>query len=208
MVNVQDSSPHHSVNLMTWTTGYKLSDIIIIYIFRERIYDANEFDIGWWVSIRTLLPWSFRMSAIISLVQGLIFTFVEFHNEGPHSTAHCSAQGLWGADCVTLLKLCWTHVRSKVDFGFVVYGSARPSALESLGRVVKRSTTCLGAFRTSRMPSLHVEASEMPFYLRRQQLSLQCIVKLRSNPSNPAFHCVFGSGFSRMFEATKHHRKS
>ena len=37
----------------------------------------------------------------------------------------------WGADTATLLKLYRTHVRSKLDFGCVVYGSARPSALES-----------------------------------------------------------------------------
>ena len=43
----------------------------------------------------------------------------------------------WGADSATLLKLYRTHVRSKLDFGCVVYGSARPSALESLDRVQK-----------------------------------------------------------------------
>ena len=46
-----------------------------------------------------------------------------------------------------------------------------------------------------------MEAGELPLNLRRQQLSLQYIVKLRSNPSNPAFQCVFNSGFSRLFEA-------
>ena len=103
---------------------------------------------------------------------------------------------------MTLLKLYRTHVRSKLDFGCVVYGSARPSALESLDRVQNAALrTCLGAFRTSPIPSLHVEAGEMPLNLRRQQLSLQYIVKLRSNPSDPAFHCVFSSGFSRLFEA-------
>ena len=108
----------------------------------------------------------------------------------------------WGADSATLLKLYRTHVRSKLDFDFVVYGSARPSALESLDRVQNAALrTCLGAFRTSPIPSLHVEAGELSLNLRRQQLSPQYIVKLRSNPSNPAFHCVFNSGFSRLFEA-------
>ena len=83
-----------------------------------------------------------------------------------------------------------------------MYGSARPSALESLGRVQNAALrTCLGAIHTSPIPSLHVEAGELPLHLRRQQLSIQYIVKLRSNPSNPAFHCVFNSGFSRLFEA-------
>ena len=50
----------------------------------------------------------------------------------------------WGADSATLLKLCRTHVRSKLDFGCVVYGSARPSSLESLDRVQNAALrTCL-----------------------------------------------------------------
>jgi len=40
----------------------------------------------------------------------------------------------------------------------------------------------------------------MPLNLRRQQLSLQYIIKLRLNPSNPAFNCVFNTGFSCLFE--------
>ena len=89
----------------------------------------------------------------------------------------------WGAGNATLLKIYRSHIRSKLDFGCVVYGSARPSALESLDRVQNAALhTCLGAFRTSPIPSLHVEAGELPLYLRRQQLSLQYIVKLRSNP--------------------------
>ena len=74
--------------------------------------------------------------------------------------------------------------------------------MESLDRVQNAALrTCLGAFRTSPIPSLHVEAGELPPNLRRQQLSLQYVVKLRSNPSNPAFNCVFNTGFSRLFEA-------
>jgi ribonuclease HI len=46
-----------------------------------------------------------------------------------------------------------------------------------------------------------VEAGELPLNLRRQQLSLQYITKLRSNPANPAFSCVFGTSFRPLFEA-------
>ena len=64
--------------------------------------------------------------------------------------------------------------------------------------------TCLWAFRTSPVSSPHVEAGELPLELRRQQLSLQYISKLRSNPSNPTFSCVFGTAFNRLFEAGPH----
>jgi len=82
----------------------------------------------------------------------------------------------WGADCATLLK---SHVRSKLVYGFVVYGSARKSVLKSLDRVQNAALrTCLGSFRTSPVASLHVEAGELPLELRRQQLCLQYICKL------------------------------
>ena len=111
----------------------------------------------------------------------------------------------WGADCATLLKLYRSHVRSKLDYGCVVYGSARKTVLETLDRVQNAALrTCLGAFRTSPVSSLHVEAGELPPELRRQQLSLQYIAKLRSNPSNPTFSCVFGTAFNRLFEARPH----
>jgi hypothetical protein len=42
---------------------------------------------------------------------------------------------------------------------------------------------------------------ELPLSLRRPQLSLQYIVKLRSNPANPAFSCVINTGFGRLFAA-------
>jgi hypothetical protein len=104
-----------------------------------------------------------------------------------------------------LLKLYRSHVRPKLDCGCVVYGSARKSVLVSLDRVQNAALrTCLGAFRTSPVSSLHVEAGELPLELRRQQLSLQYISKLRSNPRNPTFSCVFGTASNCLFEARPH----
>jgi len=76
--------------------------------------------------------------------------------------------------------LCdFAHVRSKLDYGCVVYGSVRKSVLESLDRVQNAALrTCLGAFRMSPVASLHMEAGELPIELRRQQLCLQYICKL------------------------------
>jgi len=95
-----------------------------------------------------------------------------------------------------------SHVRSKLDYGCVVYGSARKSVLESIARVQNTALrTCLGAFRTSPVSCLHVEAGELLLELRRQQLYLQYISKLSSNPCNPDFSNVFDTGFRRLFEA-------
>ena len=42
------------------------------------------------------------------------------------------------------------------------------------------------AFRTSPVASLYVEADEPSLYSRRVKLSLQYVIRLSANPSNPA----------------------
>ncbi len=48
----------------------------------------------------------------------------------------------WGADCATLLKLYRSHIRSKLDYGCIVYGSARV-ILAIIGSSAKRCRTHL-----------------------------------------------------------------
>ena len=69
---------------------------------------------------------------------------------------------------------------------------ARPSYLKMLNTVHHQGLRlALGAFRTSPVESLYVEAGELPLEQRRIKLSLQYITKLKSTPSNPAYNCVF-----------------
>ena len=49
----------------------------------------------------------------------------------------------------------------------------------------------LGAFRTSPVESLYVEAEEPSLYLRREKLTLQYAIRLAANPSNPAHKITF-----------------
>lgn len=111
----------------------------------------------------------------------------------------------WGADSPTLLKLYQAQVRSKLDYGCIVYGSARSSYIDSLDRIQNLALRiCLGAFRTSPVQSLHVESHVMPLHLRRDKLALQYITKLRSNPLNPAYDVVFKPALKTLFETKPH----
>ena len=75
-----------------------------------------------------------------------------------------------------------------------MYGSARPSYIKRLDTVHNQGLRlCLGAFRTSPVHSLYVEANEPPLGMRRTRLSLQYGVKLMSNEVNPAYSAVFQS---------------
>ena len=98
----------------------------------------------------------------------------------------------WGADTTVLLRLYRALVRSKLDYGCVVYSSARKSYLKKLEPIQNQALRlCLGAFRTSPMQSLYIEANEPPLYLRWEKLSLQYALKLKSNMGNPTYEVAF-----------------
>ena len=64
----------------------------------------------------------------------------------------------WGADRKVLLRSYRALIRSKLDYGCIVYGSARPSYIKQLDTVHKQGLRlCLGAFRTSPVQILYVE---------------------------------------------------
>ena len=98
----------------------------------------------------------------------------------------------YGSDKSTLLKLYRSLVRSKLDYGCIVYGSAGPDTLKKLDPVHNQGLRLsLGAFRSSPVESLYVEAHEPPLEVRREKLILQYLLKLKANPENPAYDVVF-----------------
>ena len=116
----------------------------------------------------------------------------------PHITTHkkkCKkalnilkvvAHSEWGADRKVLLRLYRSLIRSKLDYGSVVYVSARKSYLKILDTIHNEGLRLvLGAFRTSPVNSLYVEANKPSLYNKRQNLALQYILKLKCNPLNP-----------------------
>jgi len=106
----------------------------------------------------------------------------------------------WGADQDTLLHLYRSLIRSKLDYGCIVYGSARKSYECSILLKNHALRLCLGAFRTSPASSLCVEANEPPLQLRRKKLSLQYTLKLSANQSNRAHKTVFNYNFKTSFD--------
>ena len=98
----------------------------------------------------------------------------------------------WGADRIVLLQMYRSLIRSKLDYGSIVYGSARKSYLMMLDTVHHQGLQlALGAFRTSPVESLYVEAEEPSLYLRREKLALQYAIRLAANPSNPTLKVTF-----------------
>ena len=106
----------------------------------------------------------------------------------------------WGGDRTTLLRIYRSHIRSKLDYGCIVYGSARRSYLAVLDPIANQGLRlCSGAFRTSPIESLQVETGEPSLETRRLKLSLQYYKKMKANPENPAYSCVVNPEYKRLF---------
>ena len=111
--------------------------------------------------------------------------------------SHCD----WGGDKKTLLNLYRSLVHSKLDYGCIIYGSARKSYLKKLDTIHHQGLRlALGAIRTSPVQSLYSEAQEPSLYDRRKKLSLQYVTKLASNPSNPVYNDIFNSPNKVLFQ--------
>ena len=107
----------------------------------------------------------------------------------------------WGGDKKTLLNLYRSLVRSKLDYGCIICGSAWKSYLKKLDTIHHQSLRlALGAFRTSPVQSLYSEAQELSLYDRRKKLSLQYVAKVASNPNNPDYNDIFNSPNKVLFE--------
>ncbi|GBO21011.1 hypothetical protein AVEN_136294-1, partial [Araneus ventricosus] len=108
----------------------------------------------------------------------------------------------WGADRSCLLRVYRSIIRSMIDYGSVVYGSARPSYLKRLDYVHHQALRLsLGAFRTSPIPSLYAEAFEPSLSSRRDKLSLSYYFRILSNDKHPLRGTLLNGNNNRLFNA-------
>lgn len=94
----------------------------------------------------------------------------------------------WGADQEMLMHLYRALVRSRLDYGAIVYGSACDTTLKTLDVIpndAMRAAT--GALKSSPIASLQVLTNEKPLKLRRQLQALKFYFKKRGQLSNPGF---------------------
>ena len=97
----------------------------------------------------------------------------------------------WGGDRDTLLMLDRAIVRSKLDYGCSVYGTASNTNLRQLDSIHNSGLTlALGAFCTSSISSLYTEANETPLEERRLKLSMHYYLKTRACVDNTAYHAL------------------
>ncbi|XP_044745062.1 uncharacterized protein LOC123306925 [Coccinella septempunctata] len=97
----------------------------------------------------------------------------------------------WGCDEEILLKFYRSLIRSRLDYGSMLYSTSSKSNLKLLNSIPNTALRLsLGAFRSSPSISLHVEAQEFPLNFRRQQNLLTYISKVSALPNHPVRHLL------------------
>lgn len=94
----------------------------------------------------------------------------------------------WGADRATLTKLYRSLVRSRLDYGSQVYGSASKVLLQCLDPLHNEGLRIVsGAFRSSPVSSLYVELNEPSLEHRRLRLMYSYYFSIVARPAHVSY---------------------
>lgn len=98
----------------------------------------------------------------------------------------------WGADSNVILSTYKAIIRSKLDYGAVIYQTAKATLLNSLNSIHSAGLRLgIGAYRTSPISSILVETNEEPLHIRRRKLCFSYASRISATPNNPAYKNVF-----------------
>jgi hypothetical protein len=106
----------------------------------------------------------------------------------------------WGGDRTIMLRLYRSLVRSKLDYGSFIYGSATQGKLRILDPVHHEGIRlATGAFRTSPVVSLYAESGEPSLSVRRKLLC-NYASKLAAYIHHPSYSAFFRPAFGNHYE--------
>ena len=111
----------------------------------------------------------------------------------------------WGADRQSLLRVYRATTRAQLDYGCQVYASAPERFLKKLDAIHHQAIRlCTGAFRSSPIPSLLADASELSLENRRKQLILQLYYRQQRLPDSPPSVTSADSSYDPLFQDDPH----
>ena len=107
----------------------------------------------------------------------------------------------WGADTEVGMRLYRALIRSRIDYGSIVYGSASTQDLRTVETIANDALRIItGAFRTSPVSSMKVLVHEPPLDLRRDVLRCQYFYKIKHHIQSPAFYSVVNQDLVHFFQ--------
>ena len=111
--------------------------------------------------------------------------------------------------CTQLLRIYRSITRAKMDYGCPIYGTASKTALKILNTAHHQALRlCTGAFRTSPVESLYIEANEPSLQDRRDMLSLQYYTRVCRLPDSTVMKCLRNSTLDARYTNSKGKPKS
>ncbi|GFT04298.1 putative RNA-directed DNA polymerase from transposon X-element [Trichonephila clavipes] len=111
----------------------------------------------------------------------------------------------WGVDRTSQLRIYESIVLCRINYVFVVYGSARDSMLKRFDTVHHAALRiCSDAFRTSLVQSLYVTCNQLSLDFRWNKLALTYYFKILSLPSHPLKNGNFSIGIKRNYDSRSH----
>lgn len=107
----------------------------------------------------------------------------------------------WGAEHQIIKNTYVAFIRSKIDYGSIIYDSAKKKILDILSPINNTAARLsIGAFRSSPTESILCEAQLPTLECRRKELSLNYALKIASTPKNPCYDKIFSEKFSQKFK--------
>ena len=89
----------------------------------------------------------------------------------------------WGSSKKILKLFYCSYIRSKIDYGSIIYHNASENFLQKLDKLQNQCIrTMLGARKTTPISALHAEANILPLVLRRKFLTAKTYYKLKYRP--------------------------
>ncbi|GFQ74953.1 uncharacterized protein TNCT_376901 [Trichonephila clavata] len=142
-------------------------------------------------TINNFTKWAEQNGFVFSTEKTIPSSFKRSQNQKCQGPKHPQSISKYSLGSI-LNILASPLIRSKLDYGSVVYSSACKSLLKILDPVHHQDLRlCLGAFRTSPVESLYTEAYEPPLDLRRKYLCLNHFMKIQSMKTNTAYSYFF-----------------
>ena len=103
----------------------------------------------------------------------------------------CLSHSSWGSDSPSMLRIYRAIIRSKMDYGCFIYGSARETTLKLLDPVHNSAIRlCTGAYRSSPVESLYAESGEQSLGKRRLQMLMQYFARTLQLESSAVYPYV------------------
>lgn len=88
----------------------------------------------------------------------------------------------WGASRKSLQRIYSALIRSAIDYGCIIYGSASKSLIKKVETIQAQSLRiCSGAFRSSLISAIQVEVGEMSISLRKFKLTMNYWINVKGH---------------------------